>query len=118
MPPTKFSELQDVLTDSTNSALKTSNPNIPIKWNQNDRQVNIEIGIVLDSYFPQNVLPLVLTTSCDEKTVKVDISNKGKYTPYKNYSLQIELANPIRNGFCVFRVFPTTIEVKVEKDKE
>jgi hypothetical protein len=104
LPPTKFSKLKRVDMDLTNSALTTSDPNIIVQWRQNDRLVSIEIEI-------DNVLRDKVMTTWDETSLKIEAENKFAVC----YHIEIELAHPIMENFCTFKVFSEKLEVKVKK---
>ena len=102
-PATKFSSFIDVKMDATNCSIKTSDPNIPIRWRQNNRVVSIEIG--LSGVSQNEVTPL-----WEENSLRIEVKNQALKT---KYFLELELANDI--NFLTYRVSSQYIEVKVKK---
>ena len=103
-PPTKFSNPRKVDMDLTISAITTSDPNIIVKWRQNDRLVSIEIEI-------DNVLRNKVMTTWDENSLRIEAENHSAGC----YCIEIQLAHPIMENFCTYKVFPEKLEVKDKK---
>ena len=102
-PPTMFSGYIDLIFSHSNQSIKTSHPNVPIKWRQNNKFISVKIEL-------ENVCQNEVMTQLEDRTVRIDVE---KCNPTFKYFLQIELAHDI--NFLCYNISSQYLEVKLRK---
>ena len=104
LPPTKFCDYRYIAVQFSTPALTTSDPNVSLKWKQNNKLIKIEIDI--DDVGREHI-----DLSWDEKSLTLEIEKNFS----RLYFLRIQFAHEIMDNFCIYKVNPENIEFTVKK---
>ena len=104
LPPTKFSEYRYVAVQFSSPAIESSDPDVCLKWSQNNKCVRLAIEI-------DNVSQEQIDLSYDEKSLTLVIEDNGS----RVYFLKIQFAHEIMDNYCLYKVNPKNIIVTVKK---
>ena len=106
---TKFGDYRYIAVQFSTPAITTSDPDVCLKWKQNNKLVKIEIDI-------NDVVREQIDLSWDEKSLTLEIENNVYLEEcQKVYFLRIQFAHEIMDNFCTYKVNPKNIEVTVKK---
>lgn len=83
-------------------SLKVSNSDYKVKWGQTEKLIVMEIHIGGLSYNQVKV-------SYDDKSFSLTVKDP-------QYTLELQVANPIVKNFCMYKCLPDYFEVKLKKD--
>jgi len=73
-----------------------------LDWHQNDKLIFINVNL---EGLQQNKVKIVF----DEKSIEITIRDR-------EYNLKLELAHPVLPKFCIYKVVPSRLEIKMKKD--
>ena len=96
MCPEKRMEM-DEIGEPTKSSAKDS-----LDWHQNDKLIFININL---EGLKQNNVKIVF----DEKSIDITIRDR-------EYNLKFDLAQPVLPKFCIYKIVPSRLEIKMKKD--
>ena len=103
-PPTKFSDYRYIAVQFSSPAIESSDPDVCVKWSQNNKCVRVAIDI-------DNPSREQIDLSYDEKSLTLVIEDKGS----RVYFLKIRFAHEIMDNYCLYKVNPKNIIVTVKK---
>ena len=102
--PTTFSDYRYVAVQFSSPTIESSDPDVCLKWSQNNKFVRMEIDI-------ENVSEEQIDLAWDEKSLTLVIEDKGS----RIYFLKIRFAHGIMDNHCIYEVNPKNIIVTVKK---